>query len=148
MALRNIVELGDDVLRERSREVEVFDERLSILIDDMIDTMYEAEGVGLAAPQVGILKRICVVCTDGAKVYELVNPEILERSGEQCGLEGCLSVPGVRGMVKRPQRLTVRFKDRKGKEHTIKVNDFEAVAFCHEIDHLDGTLFIDKMEKQ
>ncbi len=148
MALRDIIKLGDDVLRERSREVEIFDDRLSILLDDMTETMFNADGVGLAAPQVGILKRVCVVCTDGNRIYELINPVIIESSGEQEGYEGCLSVPGVRGLVKRPKQLTVKSKDRKGRDVIFRVKDFEAVAFCHEMDHLDGTLFIDKMERE
>jgi len=148
MALRNIITLGDDVLRERAREVEVFDDRLSILLDDMVETMFDADGVGLAAPQIGILKRVCVVCVDGHTIYELINPVIVERSGEQQGYEGCLSVPGARGLVKRPQKLVVKSKDRKGNDVVFNVSDFLAVAFSHEIDHLDGTLFIDKMEKE
>ncbi|MBQ4049878.1 MAG: peptide deformylase [Clostridia bacterium] len=148
MALRNIIVEGDDLLRERSREVTVFDDRLSLLIDDMVETMFDADGVGLAAPQISILKRVCVVCTDGQKIYELINPEVLESSGEQEGYEGCLSVPGARGLVKRPTYLKVKSKDRKGNDVIFEVRDFEAVAFCHEMDHLDGILFIDKMERQ
>lgn len=147
MALRRIVTLEDPLLRQRSREVTQFDDRLSILIDDMIDTMFNADGVGLAAPQVGILKRVCVVCVDGEKIYELVNPVILKSSGSQVGPEGCLSVPGRRGMVKRPRRMTVEACDRTGKKHKYNVEGFLAVAFCHEMDHLDGTLYIDKLEE-
>jgi len=147
MALRNIIVEGDDLLRERSREVTVFDDRLSLLIDDMVETMFDADGVGLAAPQISILKRVCVVCTDGQKIYELINPEVLESSGEQEGYEGCLSVPGARGLVKRPTYLKVKSKDRKGNDVIFEVRDFEAVAFCHEMDHLDGVLYIDKMLK-
>lgn len=142
MALRQIVTIGEDVLYKKSRKVEVFDDRLSQLIDDMIDTMYAANGVGLAAVQIGILKRVVVVDT-GEGVYELVNPEIVEKSGEQDGYEGCLSVPGRRGMVKRPMNVTLKAQDRTGKEHTYSVSGFTARAFCHETDHLDGTLFIE-----
>lgn len=146
MALREIIKVGDDVLRQRARNVDVFDEKLSQLIDDMIETMFYADGVGLAAPQIGILKRICVVSVDGKKIYELINPQIISSSGSQEGYEGCLSVPGVRGKVVRPKKLTVKSLDRNGREVVYKVKDFEAVAFCHEMDHLDGVLFIDKME--
>lgn len=142
MALRQIVTIGDDILYKKSRKVEVFDDRLSQLIDDMIDTMYAANGVGLAAVQIGILKRVVVVDT-GEGVYELVNPEIVEKSGEQDGYEGCLSVPGRKGLVKRPMNVTLKAQDRNGIEHTYSVNGFTARAFCHETDHLDGTLFIE-----
>ena len=145
MATRGIVKLGEDILREHAREVTVFDDRLACLIDDMFETMKKANGVGLAAPQVGLLKRVCVVCTDGETKYELVNPIILKSSGTQVGAEGCLSVPGRNGYVKRPKKLTVEAKDRHGESHIYKVTDYEAVAFCHEIDHLDGILFIDKL---
>lgn len=145
MATRGIVKLGDDLLRERSREVTVFDERLGQLIDDMFETMFKDNGVGLAAPQVGILKRVCVVSVDGVVKYELVNPVVLKASGRQVGPEGCLSVPNRHGNVVRPKRLTVQAQDRRGEKHVYKVSDFEAVAFCHEMDHLDGILFIDKM---
>lgn len=145
MATRGIVKLGDDLLRERSREVTVFDERLSQLIDDMFETMFKENGVGLAAPQVGLLKRVCVVSVDGETKYELVNPVILKASGKQVGPEGCLSVPGRHGEVQRPKKLVVEAQDRHGEKHVYKVADFEAVAFCHEMDHLDGVLFIDKI---
>ena len=146
MALRKIVTIEDPILRQKSREVTQFDDRLAYLIDDMIETMFNADGVGLAAPQVGILKRVCVVCVDGEKIYELVNPVIKKFSGEQTGPEGCLSVPGRRGMVKRPRRMTVEAQDRFGVMHKYNVEGFLAVAFCHEMDHLDGTLYIDKVE--
>ena len=107
--------------------------------------MFRADGVGLAAPQVGILRRICVVCVDGKTVYELVNPVIVKQSGEQVGPEGCLSVPGRHGIVCRPRKIVVEAQDRTGKKHTYKLEGFIAVAFCHEIDHLDGTLYIDKV---
>ncbi|MBO5215739.1 MAG: peptide deformylase [Clostridia bacterium] len=145
MALRNIVTIPNNLLREKSREVTEFNESLGQLIDDMIDTMFRADGVGLAAPQVGILRRICVVCVDGKTVYELVNPVIVKQSGEQVGPEGCLSVPGRHGIVCRPRKIVVEAQDRTGKKHTYKLEGFIAVAFCHEIDHLDGTLYIDKV---
>ena len=145
MATRGIVKLGEDILREDAREVTLFDDRLACLIDDMFETMTRANGVGLAAPQVGILKRVCVVCVDGETKYELVNPVIVKASGSQIGVEGCLSVPGRNGYVKRPKKLVVRAQDRKGESHTYHVSDYEAVAFSHEIDHLNGILFIDKL---
>ncbi len=143
MALRQIVTIGEDILYKKSRKVEVFDDRLAQLLDDMLETMYAANGVGLAAVQIGILKRVVVVDT-GDGVYELVNPEIIESSGQQDGYEGCLSVPGRRGTVVRPMNVTVKAQDRNGKEHTYKVTGFTARAFCHEIDHLDGTLFVER----
>lgn len=145
MATRNIVKIGEPILREKCREVTIFDERLGVLIDDMVETMFRANGVGLAAPQVGILKRVCVVSVDGKKVYELINPVILKSSGEQIGPEGCLSIPNRRGDVMRPKRLTVEAFDRKGKKVKYNVDGFTAVAFCHEMDHLDGVMFIDKV---
>ncbi len=147
MAIRNIVTIGDPVLREKSREVTLFDSKLGTLIDDMIETMFDAAGVGLAAPQVGILRRVCVISTDGDKVYELVNPRIIKSSGEQTGPEGCLSIPGRQGIVTRPKKLTVEAFDRFGKKVKYNVEGFTAVAFCHEMDHLDGVLYIDKTEK-
>ena len=144
MATRNIIKIGNPLLREHSREVTVFDEKLGILIDDMTETMFQANGVGLAAPQVGILRRVCVVSTDGDKVYELVNPRIIKSSGEQKGVEGCLSVPGKRGTVVRPKKISVEAFDRHGVRKKYNVEGFTAVAFCHEMDHLDGILYIDK----
>ena len=148
MAIRNIVTIGDPVLREKSREVTLFDSKLGTLIDDMIETMFDAAGVGLAAPQVGILRRVCVISTDGDKVYELVNPRIIKSSGEPTGPEGCLSIPDRQGIVTRPKKLTVEAFDRFGKKVKYNVEGFTAVAFCHEMDHLDGVLYIDKTEKE
>lgn len=145
MAIREIVKLGDETLRIKCKEVTDFNARLGELIDDMYDTMFKAEGVGLAAPQIGIVKRIVVVCTDGLTRYELVNPIIIKKSGTQCGYEGCLSVPNQSGKVERPKKLTVKGKDRYGIEHIYKVEGYTAVAFSHEFDHLDGVLFIDKV---
>ena len=148
MAIREIVKLGDEVLRTKAKEVTKFDESLGVLIDDMFDTMFKADGVGLAAPQVGILRRICVVCVDGVTKYELVNPEILKFGGIQRGAEGCLSCPGRSGIVARPKKMTVKAEDRTGESKLYKVDGYTAVAFSHEIDHLDGVLFVDKIERE
>ncbi|MBQ6847370.1 MAG: peptide deformylase [Clostridia bacterium] len=144
MALRNIVKVGDDVLRKVCRTQMTFDEKLWSLLDDMADTMYKAEGVGLAAPQVGILRRVCVVDI-GEGLIELVNPVITEKSGFQKGNEGCLSVPDRFEEVVRPMKVTVRAQNRKGENIEIKGDGFLARALCHEIDHLDGILYIDKI---
>ncbi len=143
MALRKIVTIGDDILYKKSRLVENFDEKLGQLLDDMAETMYAANGVGLAAVQIGILKRVVVVDV-GEGLYELVNPEIVSSDGVQTGQEGCLSVPGKWGNVDRPLYVTVKAQDRDGNFHEYKVSEFTARAFCHEIDHLDGTLFISR----
>lgn len=142
MAIRNILHAGDDLLRKKCRTVEVFDEKLSVLIDDMFDTMYAADGVGLAAPQVGILKRICVIDI-GEGPIELVNPEIIKKKGEQITPEACLSCPGRCGTTKRPNYVKVRAQNRRGETVTYEGTELLAKAFCHEIDHLDGVLFID-----
>lgn len=147
MAIRNIVKVGDDVLRKVCRTQMTFDEKLWSLLDDMAETMYKAEGVGLAAPQVGILRRICVVDV-GEGLIELINPVITEKSGSQKGSEGCLSVPDRFEEVTRPNRVTVRAQNRKGENIEIKAEGFLARAFCHEIDHLDGILYIDKIDKK
>ena len=146
MALRNVVKYGDPILKKKSRKVEVFDEKISTLIDDMFETMYHSDGVGLAAVQVGILKRIVVIdCGDGP--MELVNPEITLAEGEQHAQEGCLSLPGRYETTVRPQHVQVKGQDRNGKWHVYTGDDLKARAFCHEIDHLDGILFIDRLEK-
>ena len=145
MAIRKIVVLGEDeVLRKRSRRVDKFDKRLRTLLDDMADTMYEADGVGLAAPQVGIMKRVVVIDV-GDGLVELINPEILEMEGSVIGAEGCRSGPGKRGTVDRPERVVVRAQDREGKEFEFDAEGLFAVCLCHEIDHLDGILYVDKM---
>ena len=145
MAIRRIVKLGeDDVLRKHARKVDKFDKRLGILLDDMADTMYEAEGAGLAAPQVGILKR-AVVIDVGEGLVELINPEILESEGSQMCIEGCLSVPGKRGRVERPEKVIVHAQDRKGSHIELEAEGFLANAVCHELDHLDGVMYVDKM---
>lgn len=140
MALRNIVKLGDPILYKKSRVVEKFDDRLAMLIDDMKETMYNGNGVGLAAVQVGILKRV-VVIDIGEGPMELVNPEITFAEGEQISQEGCLSLPGKWANTKRPQRVQVKAQDRNGKWQVFTGEDLKAKAFCHEIDHLDGILF-------
>lgn len=140
MALRNIVKLGDPILNKTSRKVEKFDDKLAALIDDMLETMYSANGVGLAAVQVGILKRV-VVIDIGEGHMELVNPEITMKEGEQQESEGCLSLPGKYGVTSRPQKVQVKAQDRNGKWQVFTGEDLKARAFCHEIDHLDGILF-------
>ena len=142
MAIRNIVKEGDEILRKKSRVVVKFDERLHTLLDDMAQTMYEAHGVGLAAPQVGILKRVVVIDV-GDGLIELVNPVIVEAKGENEGSEGCLSVPGEWGIVVRPSKVKVKAQNRYGEEIILKGTDLLARAFCHEIDHLEGILFKD-----
>ena len=144
MAIRNIVKDGDPILKKRCRPVEKFDNKLATLLDDMAETMHKANGVGLAAPQVGILKR-CAVIDIGEGRIELVNPKIIKEEGSQTGTEGCLSVPGEWGEVERPQKVTVEAFDRHGKKFTITGEDLLARAFCHELDHLDGKLFLDKV---
>ena len=147
MAIRKIVKLGEDeVLRKHCRKVDKFDKRLHVLLDDMADTMYEADGAGLAAPQVGILKRVVVIDV-GEGLIELINPEIIAEEGEQDGPEGCLSVPDLYGMVKRPMKVTVRFQDRNGNWVERTAEGFTARAFCHEIDHLSGHLFKEKVSQ-
>lgn len=145
MALRNVRTLGDEILRKTSREVKEVTPRIVELIDDMFETMYETNGVGLAAPQVGILKRIVVIdCGDQPLV--LINPEILETSGEQTGNEGCLSVPGKVGVVTRPQYAKVKAFDENMEEYIIEGEDLLARCLCHEIDHLNGIMYVDKVE--
>ncbi len=142
MAKRNIVKIGDDVLRKVCRTQLNFDERLHQMLDDMKETMYAAEGVGLAAPQVGILRRFCVIDV-GEGIIELINPVITEREGSQTGSEGCLSIPNRYEEVTRPMRVTVRAQDRNGQNFTVTGEGLLARALCHEIDHLDGVLYID-----
>lgn len=143
MAKRKIVKVGDPVLRQKCRPVEKFDARLHALIDDMIDTMHDADGVGLAAPQVGILRRVVVIeCVEG-EILELVNPRIVAFAGTQEAQEGCLSIPGEAGITRRPMHVTVRAQDRNGNEVEYSGSDLLARAFCHELDHLDGKLYTD-----
>lgn len=140
MAIRNIVKEGDDVLTKVCRPVEKFDNKLATLLDDMAETLKLANGVGLAAPQVGILRR-AVIVDDGEKIIELINPTIIEQSGSQQETEGCLSCPGEWGITQRPMFVTVKAQDRYGKEFTVSGEGLMARAFCHELDHLDGKLF-------
>lgn len=150
MALRNIVKLGDPILNKKSRVVEKFDERLATLIDDMLETLYKENGVGLAAVQVGVLKRV-VVIDIGEGPIELVNPEITMSEGEQISQEGCLSLPGKWGTTRRPMKVQVKAQDRNGKWQVFTGEGLKAKAFCHEIDHLEGILFtshiIDKLQE-
>lgn len=146
MGIRQIRINGDEVLRKKSRVIEKIDERLITLVEDMIDTMYDANGVGLAAPQVGILKRVVVIDVGNGPIV-LINPEFIEKKGEKIDVEGCLSVPDKQGYVKRPEYVKVKALNLKGKEFTIEGEELLAVALCHEIDHLDGVLYIDKLER-
>ena len=144
MAKLQIRKLGDEVLRKTCRPVDTITPRTLTLLDDMVETMRAADGCGLAAPQVGILRRIVVVEVEPGEVYELINPKIIAYSGEQTGQEGCLSVPGEHGTVTRPQNVTVRALNRHGETVEITGHDLLARCFCHELDHLDGVLYIDK----
>ena len=144
MAKLQIRKLGDEALRKTCRPVDAITPRVITLLDDMIETMRAANGCGLAAPQVGVLRRIVVVEVEPGEVYELINPKIIAFSGEQEGQEGCLSVPGQWGIVKRPMNVTVRALNRKGETVEITGHELLARCFCHELDHLDGTLYIDK----
>ena len=144
MAIRDIVKVGDPILREKSREVEVFDEKLASLLDDMTETMERENGVGIAAVQVGILKRAAVVRAKNV-LYEPINPVIIGADGAVIDGEGCLSVPGQKGDVERPKTVTVRAYDRNGLLKEITEQGYTARAFCHEIDHMDGILFTDKV---
>ena len=143
MAIRTILTIGDATLKKKCRPVTEFNEHLHTLLDDMTQTLIESGGVGLAAPQVGVLRRLALVMLDDGSYLEIINPEIIERKGTQSDVEGCLSIPGVWGIVERPMTVTVRAQDRFGNEFTHKAEGFTARAFCHEIDHLDGHLFTD-----
>ena len=146
MAIRNIRVMGDPILEKNCKEVKEMTPRLQELIDDMLETMYEANGVGLAAPQVGILKRIVVIDVTGEDPIVLVNPRIMETSGEQTGGEGCLSVPGKSGVVTRPNYVKVKAYDGDMNPIELEGTELLARAFCHEIDHLDGRLYVEKVE--
>ncbi|MBQ2766327.1 MAG: peptide deformylase [Clostridia bacterium] len=145
MAKLNIVKDGDPILRKKSRPVEIIDERIKTLAADMVETMRAANGCGLAAVQVGKLRRMVVVEVEENKPYIMINPEIIKREGEQQDVEGCLSVPNQWGITDRPMTVTVRYTGLDGKEHTVKGSELAARAFCHELDHLDGILFTDKV---
>lgn len=147
MALRKIVEQGDPCLNKVCRPVTEFNGRLHALLDDLLETLADANGAGLAAPQVGVLRRVCVVMDEDSEEYlELVNPEIVAQSGEQTGLEGCLSVPGKWGIVTRPERVRVRAQDRDGNWFEVEGEELTARAFCHEIEHLDGHLYTEHID--
>lgn len=144
MAIRNIVKNGDDVLKKVCRSQLTFDNRLAQMLDDMAETMYKADGCGLAASQIGVLRRVCIVDV-GDGLIELVNPVIIESSGSQIEEEGCLSFPGEYGKTKRPMKVTVRAQDRNGNTFTVEGSGLKARAFCHEIDHLDGIVYKDRL---
>ena len=143
MAIRNVVQVGDEVLRQKCFVVEHFDESLFKLLDDMKDTVKKEKGAGLAAPQVGVLRRAVVVDVEEG-YFEFINPVITAQKGEQTGWEGCLSVRGKSGVVSRPMKVTLAYQDRAGEKHVLKAKGFFARAICHELDHLDGVLYIDK----
>ncbi|MBE6068276.1 MAG: peptide deformylase [Clostridium lundense] len=147
MALRSIRKIGDELLRKKSKKIDQIDDRIQILLDDMLETMYESNGVGLAAPQVGILKRVVVIDIGEGPVF-LINPEIIKSEGSYIDEEGCLSVPGEQGPVERPYKVTVKALDRNGKEIVVEGEELMARALCHEIDHLDGILYVDKIIKE
>lgn len=145
MAIRNIVQIGDSVLRKKSFEVTDFGPKTHQLLDDMKETLIFAKGAGLAAPQVGVLRRIFIVMLEDEGVYyECINPTIIEAKGKQVGEEGCLSVRGKQGIVERPKYVKVKAFDRYGKQFIVQAKDFLARAFCHEYDHLDGIIYTDK----
>ncbi|MBR7094718.1 MAG: peptide deformylase [Clostridia bacterium] len=145
MAVLNIVKEGDPILRKTSRPVEEITPRILTLLDDMVETMHAAKGCGLAAVQVGVLRRLVVIEDEEGKLYELINPRIVARAGTQEESEGCLSIPGVYGITRRPKAVTVRALDRHGNEVEYTGKGLLARAFCHELDHLDGVLFTDGM---
>lgn len=146
MAIRNIREIGEEILTKKCKEVTEMTDRTRYLIEDMLDTLYEANGVGLAAPQVGVLKRIAVIDVTGEDPYILINPRILETGGEQTGSEGCLSVPGKAGTVTRPNYVKVAALDVDMKPFELEGTELLARAICHELDHLDGHLYVEKVE--
>ena len=147
MALRNIVLQGDEVLTKVCRPVTEFNDRLHTLLDDMTETLLDSGGVGLAAPLVGILRRVCVVQNEDDEIIELINPEIIETEGEETALEGCLSVPGKYGEVTRPYYVRVRAQDRNGEWFEAEDEGLTARCFCHEIEHLDGHLFVERTDR-
>ena len=147
MALRKILTQGDPTLNKKSRPVERFDERLHILLDDMKETLAAANGAGLAAPHVGILRRVVVVVDADDHMVELVNPELVYTEGEQTGLEGCLSVPGKYGLVTRPYKARIRAQDRNGQSFELDGEEIVARCFCHELEHLDGHLFVEHTDR-
>ena len=147
MAIRNIVKVGDDILNKKCRPVTDFNDRLFTLLEDMHDTLTEAHGAGLAAPQVGILRRLALVMVEDESFLEIINPEIIAREGEQDGAEGCLSVPGKYGWVKRPMYAKVKAQDRFGNWYEADGEELTARCFCHELDHLDGIVYTQVMDR-
>ena len=147
MAIRSIVKVGDDILNKKCRPVTDFNDRLFTLLEDMHDTLTDAHGAGLAAPQVGILRRLALVMVEDESFLEIINPEIIDRQGEQDGAEGCLSFPNQWGMVLRPMNVTVRAQDRHGKFFEMSGSELLARAFCHEIDHLNGVCFVSRASR-
>ncbi len=144
MAIRNIRKIGDDVLRKNCRNVDVIDDRIKTLVADMFETVEKHDGAGLAAPQIGVLKRIAVINLDGFK-QEIINPEIILKSGEVSDVEGCLSVPGKWGMVTRPEKVVVSYQNLNGETFEVTAEGMLCKCLCHEIDHLDGVLYVDKV---
>ena len=147
MAVRKVVKMGDDILRKKSKVVTVFDDKLGELLDDMKETMYEYDGMGLAAPQIGVLKRVVVMEVNNM-FFELINPEIIEQEGIDLEQEGCLSCGKIRDYVERPMKVKVKAQDRYGYEFTLTGEKWLARCICHEVDHLNGILFVDKIVKQ
>ncbi|MDF2678152.1 MAG: peptide deformylase [Bacillota bacterium] len=149
MAIRKLRLEGDEILRKKSREVTVIDDKIKMILNDMVDTMYKNDGVGLAAPQIGLLKRLVVIDVGDEHVYKMINPKITASSGKELDQEGCLSVPEIKGDVLRPTNVTCVYTNENGEEITLQTEDhLLARCICHELDHLEGTLFIDKMKKQ
>lgn len=146
MAIRKVIQIGDGILREKSEKVTSFDSELHVLLDDMKETLISEDGAGLAAPQIGVLKRV-VVCTVDEGYFEFVNPVFVWQKGEQEGYEGCLSVKGKRGVVVRPAKVKIVYYDRFGGRHSLVARDFFAKCICHELDHLDGILYVDKAKR-
>ena len=144
MALRNIVLEGDPILRKHCREVDQVDDRIRMILDDMVETMRSANGCGLAAPQIGMMRRMFVAEPEEGRVYCFVNPEIVKMEGSQTGDEGCLSVPGYQGTVERPMKIKIKGLDRAGNTQEFDFEGWDAVVMCHEFDHLEGILYIDK----
>jgi len=147
MAIRQLRFVGDPILRKKSRQIDKIDDRVLTLLEDMVETMYKEEGIGLAAPQVGILKRV-VVIDIGEGPMKIINPEMIYEEGEVIDVEGCLSVPDESGNVKRPEKIKVKYQNEEGKEVIVEAEELLARALCHEIDHLDGVLYIDKLEEE
>ena len=144
MAIRNVVVEGDEILRKKCREVSEITDRIKMTLEDMLETMHSANGVGIAAPQVGIMRRMFVAEPEPGRVYFMINPVILEQSGSQSGDEGCLSVPGMVGTVERPDYIKIEAMDIDGNKNIYEFHDFDARVMCHENDHLDGILYVDK----